>query len=65
MSIFKKVFKSKRHYAPAQEPGAFSIGSPTDVQRRVHVGMNPITGQIEIENLPEAWQQWISSSNLT
>lgn len=66
MSLLQKIFGgSKRQFKPSHEPLVFNISGPTDVQRHMHVGLNPQNGQFEIEGLPESWQQWIANSNLT
>ncbi|XP_067952159.1 serine/threonine-protein kinase PAK 1-like isoform X2 [Watersipora subatra] len=63
--LLNKLLGRKNNFKPSHEPAAFSIGQPTNVQRHVHVGLNPVNGQIEIENFPESWKEWIASANFT
>ena len=63
--LLNKLLGRKNNFKPSHEAAAFSIGQPTNVQRHVHVGLNPVNGQIEIENFPESWKEWIASANFT
>lgn len=56
------LFHHKKKFEPSHD-FPVKIGSPIDVKRGFHAVFNPDTGKIE--GLPEVWQDWIESSNLT